>query len=38
VVSAGGGGAPSIGGPDQLIAALVLIAIVAVIWFWKFAD
>ena len=32
------GGAPNIGGPDQAIAAIVIIAILAVIWFWKFAD
>ena len=37
MVSSGGGG-PSISSPDQMIAALVLIAIVAVIWFWKSAD
>ena len=38
MVSAGGGGGPSIGSPDQLIAALVLVAIVAIVWFWKYAD
>jgi hypothetical protein len=32
------GGAPSLGSPDQVIVALVIIAILAVIWFWKFAD
>jgi hypothetical protein len=36
MVSAGGGG-PSIGSPDELIAALVIVAIIAIIWFWKFA-
>lgn len=37
MVSTGGGG-PSINSPDQMLAVLVLVAIVAVIWFWKFAD
>jgi hypothetical protein len=38
MVSSSGGG-PSIGGsPEQIVVALVLVAIVAVVWFWKFAD
>jgi hypothetical protein len=32
------GGPPDIGSPDQAIIAIVLLAIVAVIWYWKFAD
>jgi hypothetical protein len=34
MVSSGGGG-PSINSPDQLIVALILIAVVAAVWFWK---
>jgi len=37
MVSSSGGG-PSISSPDQMIAILVIIAIIAVVWFWKFAD
>jgi hypothetical protein len=36
VVSTGGG--PDIGSPEQALIAIVLLAIAAVIWFWKFAD
>lgn len=32
------GGAPDIGSPDQAIVAIVLLAIVAVVWFLKSAD
>jgi hypothetical protein len=38
VVRSGGGGGPSINSPEQMIAVLVLVAIVAVVWLWKFAD
>jgi hypothetical protein len=38
VVSSSGGG-PSFGGsPDQIIVALIVIGVLAAIWFWKFAD
>jgi hypothetical protein len=37
VVSSGGGG-PNINSPEQALLAIAVIAIVAIIWFWKFAD
>jgi hypothetical protein len=37
VVSSGGGG-PSINSPEQALIVIALLAIAAVIWFWKFAD
>jgi len=38
MVSSSGGG-PSIGGsPQEILVALVVIGIIAAIWFWKFAD
>jgi hypothetical protein len=37
VVSSGGGG-PSISSPEQAVLALAIIAIIAIVWFWKFAD
>jgi hypothetical protein len=33
-----GGGGPNIDSPEQLVVAIVLIAIVAVVWYWKVAS
>jgi hypothetical protein len=37
VVSSAGGG-PNIGSPEQALVVIALLAIAALIWFWKFAD
>jgi hypothetical protein len=37
VVSSAGGG-PDIGSPEQAVIAIALLAIAALVWFWKFAD